>query len=200
MFLYRFVEIKEQVDTIMFEGHDTTAAASSFFLSLMGIHQDIQEKVVQELYDIFGDSDRPATFQDTLEMKYLERCLMETLRLFPPVPIIARELKEDLKISDGQYTVPAGATVIVTTFLLHRDENIYPNPTKFNPDNFLPERQANRHYYAFIPFSAGPRSCVGKELTLYQFFFNLVYMTFFGRQHNASINYAAGSVELQTFH
>lgn len=157
-------EIKEQVDTIMFEGHDTTAAASSFFLSLMGIHQDIQEKVVQELNDIFGDSDRPATFQDTLEMKYLERCLMETLRLFPPVPIIARELKENLKLSGGKYTVPAGATVVITTFLLHRDKNIYPNPTKFDPDNFLPEKQANRHYYAFIPFSAGPRSCVGKSL------------------------------------
>lgn len=155
-------EIKEQVDTIMFEGHDTTAAASSFFLSLMGIHQDIQEKVVQELNDIFGNSDRPATFQDTLQMKYLERCLMETLRLFPPVPLIARELKEDLKLSTGQYTIPAGATVVVTTYLLHRDSKIYPNPTKFDPDNFLPERQANRHYYAFIPFSAGPRSCVGK--------------------------------------
>lgn len=155
-------EIKEQVDTIMFEGHDTTAAASSFFLSMMGIHQDIQEKVVQELNEIFGDSDRPATFQDTLEMKYLERCLMETLRMFPPVPIIARELKENLKLTSGKYTVPAGATVVITTFLLHRDKRIYPNPTKFDPDNFLPERQANRHYYAFIPFSAGPRSCVGK--------------------------------------
>lgn len=155
-------EIKEQVDTIMFEGHDTTAAASSFFLSMMGIHQDIQEKVVQELYDIFGDSDRPATFQDTLEMKYLERCLMETLRMYPPVPIIARELKENLRLSSGKYTIPAGATVVITTYLMHRDARIYPNPTTFDPDNFLPERQANRHYYAFIPFSAGPRSCVGE--------------------------------------
>lgn len=91
-------EIKEQVDTIMFEGHDTTAAASSFFLSLMGIHQDVQDKVIRELDDIFGDSDRPVTFSDTLEMKYLERCLMETLRMYPPVPVIARELKQDLKL------------------------------------------------------------------------------------------------------
>lgn len=89
-------EIKEQVDTIMFEGHDTTAAGSSFFLSMMGIHQNIQDKVIQELNEIFGDSDRPATFNDTLEMKYLERCLMETLRMYPPVPIIARELKQDV--------------------------------------------------------------------------------------------------------
>lgn len=154
-------EIKEQVDTIMFEGHDTTAAGSSFFLSLMGAHPEIQEKVYKELYDIFGDSDRPATFQDTLEMKYLERCLMETLRMYPPVPLIARELKQDLKLASGDYTVPAGTTIAVVTYKLHRNEAIYPNPNKFDPDNFLPERQASRHYYAFVPFSAGPRSCVG---------------------------------------
>lgn len=122
-------EVKEQVDTIMFEvgiadfifredqfltsrlfyhsfsqGHDTTAAASSFFLSAMGCHPDIQEKVIQELDDIFGDSDRPVTFQDTLEMKYLERCLMETLRMFPPVPIIARKINTDLKL--GEFSQP----------------------------------------------------------------------------------------------
>lgn len=159
-------EIKEQVDTIMFEGHDTTAAASSFFLSLMGIHQHIQDKVIEELDQIFGNSDRAATFQDTLEMKYLERCLMETLRMYPPVPIIARQLKEDLKLVSGDYVVPSGATVVIATYKLHRLEHIYPNPDVFDPDNFLPERQANRHYYAFVPFSAGPRSCVGRKYAM----------------------------------
>ncbi|XP_055840918.1 cytochrome P450 4g15 [Episyrphus balteatus] len=159
-------EIKEQVDTIMFEGHDTTAAGSSFFLSMMGIHQDVQERVLAELDEIFGDSDRPATFQDTLEMKYLERCLMETLRMYPPVPIIARQLKEDLKLASGNYVVPVGSTVVVATFKLHRNPKIWENPTVFNPDNFLPEKQANRHYYAFVPFSAGPRSCVGRKYAM----------------------------------
>lgn len=159
-------EIKEQVDTIMFEGHDTTAAGSSFFLSMMGIHQDIQDRVVAELDEIFGDSDRPATFQDTLEMKYLERCLMETLRMYPPVPIIARQLKEDLKLASGDYVVPVGSTVVVATFKLHRNAKIWENPAVFNPDNFLPEKQANRHYYAFVPFSAGPRSCVGRKYAM----------------------------------
>lgn len=92
-------EIKEQVDTIMFEGHDTTAAGSSFFLCMMGEHADIQEKVYEELNEIFKGSDRPATFADTLEMKYLERCLMETLRMYPPVPLIARQLRRDIKLS-----------------------------------------------------------------------------------------------------
>ncbi|XP_062137872.1 cytochrome P450 4g15 [Drosophila sulfurigaster albostrigata] len=159
-------EIKEQVDTIMFEGHDTTAAGSSFFLSLMGIHQEIQDRVIAELDGIFGDSQRPATFQDTLEMKYLERCLMETLRMFPPVPLIARELQEDLKLNSGPYVIPRGATVTVATILLHRNRKVYENPNVFDPDNFLPERQANRHYYAFVPFSAGPRSCVGRKYAM----------------------------------
>ncbi|KAH9641904.1 hypothetical protein HF086_011654 [Spodoptera exigua] len=91
-------EIKEEVDTIMFEGHDTTAAGSSFVLCLLGLHQDVQAKVYDELYQIFGDSDRLATFNDTLQMKYLERVILETLRMYPPVPIIARELKNDAKI------------------------------------------------------------------------------------------------------
>uniref|UniRef100_A0A2A4J977 Cytochrome P450 n=1 Tax=Heliothis virescens TaxID=7102 RepID=A0A2A4J977_HELVI len=159
-------EIKEQVDTIMFEGHDTTAAGSSFFLSMMGVHQDIQDKVIDELDKIFGDSDRPATFQDTLEMKYLERCLMETLRMFPPVPIIARQIKQDITLPSNGKQVPAGTTVVVATYKLHRREDVYPNPTKFDPDNFLPERSANRHYYAFVPFSAGPRSCVGRKYAM----------------------------------
>ncbi|CAD1480279.1 unnamed protein product, partial [Heterotrigona itama] len=150
-------EVKEQVDTIMFEGHDTTAAGSSFFLAMMGCHPDIQEKVIEELDEIFGDSDRPATFQDTLQMKYLERCLLETLRMYPPVPIIA---------PSGDYTIPAGCTVVIGTFKLHRQPHIYPNPDVFNPDNFLPENTANRHYYAFVPFSAGPRSCVGRKYAM----------------------------------
>ncbi|XP_046992771.1 cytochrome P450 4g15-like [Schistocerca americana] len=159
-------EIKEEVDTIMFEGHDTTAAASSFTLCLLGIHQAIQEKVMDELYQIFGDSDRPATFADTLEMKYLERVILETIRLYPPVPIIARQLKEDVQLASGDYLLPAGCTVVIGTYKVHRNPEIYPNPEEFNPDNFLPEKMQNRHYYGYIPFSAGPRSCVGRKYAM----------------------------------
>lgn len=159
-------EVREQVDTIMFEGHDTTAAGSSFFLCLMGSHPDIQEKVVDELYTIFGDSNRPVTFQDTLQMKYLERCIMETLRMYPPVPIISRQLKENVKLTSRNITLPVGATIVIGTFKIHRNPETFPNPEVFNPDNFLPERSANRHYYAYVPFSAGPRSCVGRKYAM----------------------------------
>lgn len=156
-------DIKEEVDTIMFEGHDTTAAGSSFVLCLLGVHQDIQARVHEELDEIFGDSDRPATFLDTLHMKYLERVILETLRLYPPVPIIARELTQDVKIVTNNYILPSGATVVVCPFGVHRNPKHYKNPDVFDPDNFLPENAAARHYYSFIPFSAGPRSCVGRK-------------------------------------
>lgn len=70
---------------------------------MLGVHQDIQDKVVQELNDIFQKSDRPVTFADTIEMKLLERVIMETLRLYPPVPIIARRINEECKL--GEFAV-----------------------------------------------------------------------------------------------
>nr|WCC58132.1 cytochrome P450 [Pharsalia antennata] len=160
-------EIKEEVDTIMFEGHDTTAAASSFVLTVLGVHHDIQEKVFEELKEIFQDNlFRPITFNDTVQMKYLERVILETLRMYPPVPLIARVVNEDVKLASGNYTIPAGTTVVIGTFVVHRNPKHYENPDKFDPDNFLPERCQNRPYYAYIPFSAGPRSCVGRKYAM----------------------------------
>ncbi|KRT83139.1 cytochrome P450, partial [Oryctes borbonicus] len=159
-------EVRDQVSTIMFEGHDTTAAGSSFVLCMLGVHQNIQERVIQELDEIFQKADRPVTYQDTLEMKLLERVIMETLRMYPPVPIIARKVKEDVKLASGDYTIPEGATVILAPFVMHRNPKSFPNPNVFNPDNFLAEKCQERHYYSYIPFSAGPRSCVGRKYAM----------------------------------
>lgn len=159
-------EIKEEVDTIMFEGHDTTAAGSSFVLCLLACHPEIQERVFAEQKQIFGDSMRSATFADTLQMNYLERVIFETLRMYPPVPVIAREVHENVKLASKPYTIPAGSTVVIGTLKIHRRKDIYENPDQFNPDNFLPERTQHRNYYGFIPFSAGPRSCVGRKYAI----------------------------------
>nr|ARG41825.1 cytochrome P450 CYP4G100 [Bactrocera dorsalis] len=160
-------DIMDEVNTIMFEGHDTTSAGSSFALCMMGMHKDVQEKVLAEQKAIFGDNFlRDCTFNDTMEMKYLERVIMETLRMYPPVPLIARRVDSDVKLASGPYVVPKGTTVVVLQYRVHRRPDIYANPDKFDPDNFLPERMAKRHYYSFIPFSAGPRSCVGRKYAM----------------------------------
>ncbi|XP_014274984.1 cytochrome P450 4g15 [Halyomorpha halys] len=164
--VFSMKDIQEQIDTLMFEGHDTTAGVSSMFLCLLATHPDIQAKCVEELQQIFGDSNRDVTFEDTYEMKYLERCIMETLRIYSPVPVIARNLKKELKIVTKNITLPVSTTAIVTIFKLHRREDLYPNAEKFNPDNFIKEKTAARNFYSFIPFSAGPRSCVGRKYAM----------------------------------
>ncbi|KAI9589288.1 cytochrome P450 4g1-like [Glossina fuscipes] len=162
-------DIRDEVNTIMFEGHDTTAAGSSFALCMLGIHQDIQQRVVEEQEAIFGlDMQRDCTFADTLQMNYLERVINETLRLYPPVPIIARKVEEDVNLASGPYTIAKDTTVIISQFTVHHRADLFPDPEKFDPDRFLPERTAQRHYYSFIPFSAGPRSCVGRKFAMLQ--------------------------------
>ncbi|CAH1400030.1 unnamed protein product [Nezara viridula] len=164
--VFSMKDVQDQIDTLMFEGHDTTAGVSSMFLCLMATNLDVQAKCVEELEKIFGDSDRDVTFEDTYEMKYLERCVMETLRIYSPVPVIARNLKKELTLVTNNITLPVSTTVIVAIFKLHRREDLYPNSEKFNPDNFIQEKTAARSFYSFIPFSAGPRSCVGRKYAI----------------------------------
>jgi len=157
-------DIREEVDTFMFEGHDTTSAAISWSLYLLGAHPEIQERVQEELYRVFGDSDRSATMADLRELKYLECCIKEALRLFPSVPFLGRHLKEDAVI-DG-YRIPAGTTALIVTYRLHRDPEQFPEPEKFDPERFTPENSAKRHNYAYVPFSAGPRNCIGQKFAM----------------------------------
>ncbi|KAJ9585741.1 hypothetical protein L9F63_002531, partial [Diploptera punctata] len=157
-------EIREEVDTFTFEGHDTTTAAISWSLHVLTSHPDVQDKVYEELKDIFGDSDRPPTMKDLAEMKYLERVIKEALRLYPSVPMFARELREDVEIEWPLFLSTSSAQMIV--FAINSTKEHFPNPEEFNPDNFLPEIIAERNPYAYIPFSAGPRNCIGQKFAI----------------------------------
>lgn len=157
-------EIREEVDTFMFEGHDTTTTGISWALQMLALHPNIQDNVYEELESIFQGSDRSPTTKDLNDMKYLERVIKETLRLYPSVPAIARELTEDVEINGC--TIPAGIRILFLIVCMHRNEEYFPDPLKFNPDNFLPDRVAGRHPYAYIPFSAGPRNCIGQKFAL----------------------------------
>nr|CAD7569350.1 unnamed protein product [Timema californicum] len=157
-------DIIYEVNTFLIAGHETSALASSFCLMMLALHTNFQDSAWQELEEIFGHSDREPTLQDLRNMKYLERCIQETLRLFPSAPAIGRKLQEDLQL--GKYIIPAGCEVLIPIITVHRMKEHYPNPNKFNPDNFLPDRVQERHPYVYIPFSAGPRNCVAQKFAM----------------------------------
>ncbi|XP_069699701.1 cytochrome P450 4C1-like [Periplaneta americana] len=157
-------ELREEVDTFMFEGHDTTSAGMCWALYMLGLHPEVQAKAFEEQERIFQGSTRSVTMKDLSEMKYLEQVIKESLRLYPSVPFIGRLLNEDIEI--GGYKLPAGCILTLHIYQVHRNPKQFPNPHKFDPDNFLPERIAKRHPYAYVPFSAGPRNCVGQKFAL----------------------------------
>ncbi|XP_041962747.1 cytochrome P450 4V2 isoform X1 [Alosa sapidissima] len=157
-------DIQEEVDTFMFEGHDTTAAAMNWAVHLLGSHPDVQRKVQQELQEVFGESDRPINADDLKKLRYLECVIKEALRLFPSVPFFARSICEDTHING--FKVPKGTNAIIITYAIHRDPRFFPDPEEFRPDRFLPENCVGRHPYSYIPFSAGLRNCIGQRFAL----------------------------------
>ncbi|XP_011864443.1 PREDICTED: cytochrome P450 4C1-like, partial [Vollenhovia emeryi] len=158
------LDIREEVDTFMFEGHDTTATALCFILALLAEHKDIQDRVRNEIDTALQENGEKFTMKLLHDLPYLDRCIKEALRLYPSVYLISRIPGEDVKLQS--YIVPAGTYVFFNMYKAHRDPNFWPNPELFDPDRFLPEKIRNRHPYSYVPFSAGPRNCIGQRFAM----------------------------------
>ncbi|XP_012550688.1 cytochrome P450 4c3 isoform X2 [Bombyx mori] len=157
-------QLREHIDSITIAGNDTTALVIAYTLVLLGIHQNVQEKVYLEQRTIFGDSKRGADKVDVAQMQYLERVLKESMRLYTVVPIIARNVHKDTYLPRCGVTLPAGIGAVVGPFAIHRSKSVWgPDADEFDPDRFLPERSLNRHPAAFLPFSHGSRNCIGRN-------------------------------------
>ncbi|XP_052863438.1 uncharacterized protein LOC128270072 [Anopheles cruzii] len=159
-------EIQEEVDTFMFGGHDTTTIAISFTLLLLARHPEVQQKLHQEIVEIVGnDLKAPVTYRNLQDMKYLEMIIKESLRLYPPAPIIARRFTEDVDL--GGTKVPEGSNFNIGIMHTHRDPSIFPDPERFDPERFAPDRLLEQTSpYAYVPFSAGPRNCIGQKFAM----------------------------------
>lgn len=112
---------------------------------------------------MFEDTNSTATYKDLQNLIYLEMVIKESLRMYPSVPLIARVTDEEIHTKSG-YVVPSSMFIHVYIYDLHHNPKFYPNPEVFDPNRFLPENIAKRHPFAYIPFSAGPRNCIGKKL------------------------------------
>lgn len=155
--------IIEETDTFTFEGHDTTSSAITFTLLLLAHHPEAQEKIFNEIKDIL-ETREELTIDDFSKLEYMDRVIKESLRIYPSVTFISRELSEDF-LHDG-FTQPKGTTCNIHIFDVHRDPVIFPDPENFDPDRFLPENCADRSNFAFIAFSAGMRNCIGQRFAM----------------------------------
>lgn len=159
-------EIRQEVNTFMFAGHDTTTSAITFAIYSLALHPEIQERVFEEQRTLLGND--LTTFPDynaLQQMKYLEMVIKESMRLYPPVPIIGREPLEPVKVGTCM-NVPPYVSLNIAIYTLHRNPDIYEDPEKFDPDRFTEEAASKRGPYDYIPFSAGPRNCIGQRFAM----------------------------------
>ncbi|CAG5083863.1 Similar to CYP4C1: Cytochrome P450 4C1 (Blaberus discoidalis) [Cotesia congregata] len=156
--------IQEEVDTFIFEGHDTTGIALLYIILLLAEHRDIQNRVRAEIEEVLADDNGEVNLNNIKHLKYLECCIKESLRLYPSVVIISRKIQEDLVLK--HCCVPKGTILNLRMFDTHRDPNFWPRPNVFDPDRFLPENSVDRHPFSYIPFSAGSRNCIGQKFAM----------------------------------
>ncbi|WP_123539141.1 cytochrome P450 [Halosimplex salinum] len=169
-------EIVDQVVGFIFAGHDTTALAMTYAWHLLGTHPRIRERFHTELDDVLGSDvdDRDArrngtdgptrpSLADVGDLEVTERVVLETLRLYPPVHTIPRVTTRDARI--GEYRVPDGTTTHVSVRAIHRDERFYDDPDTFRPSRWRDASPQSKGY-AFVPFGAGPRNCLGRRFAM----------------------------------
>ncbi|XP_074122120.1 cytochrome P450 4B1-like isoform X2 [Sminthopsis crassicaudata] len=157
-------DLRAEADTFMFEGHDTTSSAISWFLYCISLHPEHQQQCREEVQDILGNRDT-VQWEDLGKMTYLTMCIKESFRLYPPVPQIYRQLNKPVTFMDGK-SLPEGSLVSLHIYALHRNPAVWDKPEVFDPQRFSPENSSTRHPYAFMPFSAGPRNCIGQQFAM----------------------------------
>ena len=153
-------ELKDQILTLLFAGHETLTSSLTSFCLLMAQHPDIFQKAKAEPEQVLGDE--AITFDNLQQLTYLDQVLQEVLRLVPPVGGVFREVIADCEFQG--YKFPKGWNVLCQINQTHQQETIYPEPDTYHPERFNPELENNPgKTYNYVPFGGGMRECIGKE-------------------------------------
>jgi cytochrome P450 len=152
-------QIRDEVLTLLLAGHETTANALTFAWWLLAQHPDAAAKLYEEVTAVLQG--RLPTASDLEGLRYTRMVFSEALRLYPPAWIIGRQALADHAI--GGYTIPAGASIMLSPWAMHHDARYYPDPYRFDPERWTPAAQAARPKYSFFGFGAGSRVCIGEH-------------------------------------
>lgn len=152
--------LRDDLVTFLFAGHETTAGALTYTWFLLDDHPEARQRLRDELDEVLGD--RQVQYDDLVDLPYTEAVIKESIRLYPPVPMTLRETTEAVDL--GGYQLPAGVTVGVSQWLVHRDERHWDAPDEFRPERWLDE--TDRSEFAYIPFGAGKHRCIGDNFAM----------------------------------
>lgn len=155
-------EVRDQVVTIFMAGHETTALALTWAWYLLSQHPAAEAKLHAELECVLAG--RTPRHQDITNLPYTRMVIEEAMRLYPPAHTLSRTAINADELL-GQ-RVPAGATILIVPWLIHRRRSIWKDPDRFVPERFAPEQIAARHRFSYIPFGAGPRICIGMAFAM----------------------------------
>ena len=177
-------QIRDHLFTFLFAGHETTALTLSYAVMLLANDPDRQARLHEELDSVLGDgsegsaadAERPGA-ADLFELDYLDRVVDEALRLYPPAYTVFREPTRDVAL--GGYEIPAGSTISMPQWVVHRDDRWYDDPDAFRPERWTDEMREGLPDYAYFPFGGGPRHCIGMRFALMEA--KLVLATLAGR-------------------
>ncbi|CAL8125047.1 unnamed protein product [Orchesella dallaii] len=154
-------DVLHELNLFIVAGYDTTGTTAAWTLHLLASNPECQRKAHEELQTIFGNrkgTDLQVTVEDIKQMKFLDGCIKEALRLFPVLPWLLRRTDEEIRLNDGTI-LPEGVDIPINTFLIQRNPTFFPEPDKFQPERHFPGSTSN--IKAMLPFGAGPRICPG---------------------------------------
>lgn len=154
--------LRDELMTIFLAGHETTATALTWTFYLLTKHPEVYRKLQKEVRDVVGDSE--LTFQHLQQLKYTKACINESMRVRPPVWVIGRRATEDNMV--GEYLIKKDTTVLISPFIVHRHKNYWKNPEVFDPERWETEEVKQMDKFAYFPFAAGPRMCIGNNFAL----------------------------------
>jgi cytochrome P450 len=156
--------IVDNVVTYLLAGHETTAKALTWTLYVLALVPEWQERVRDEVMRI--TEGRPVVAEQIPQLELLERVFLEAMRLYPPAPSLMRLAKRQTSL--GGTEIKQGATITIPIYVVHRHRKLWKEPLKFDPARFAPEAASGRHRCAYMPFSAGPRNCIGGTFAMFE--------------------------------